>query len=73
MGNLPSNPVDESTKQEIAELIKAILGTFTLNYVKEYALAMVLKIKMEANEKPESWNLLERPVRIDIRISSSFL
>jgi hypothetical protein len=61
MGNLPSNPVDESTKQEIAELIKAILGTFTLNYVKEYALAMVLKIKMEANEKPESWNLLERP------------
>jgi len=61
MGNLPSNPVDESTKQEIQELIKSILGTFTLNYVKEYALAMVLKIKMEANDKPESWNLLERP------------
>lgn len=62
MGNLPSNPVDESTKQEITELIKSILGTFTLNYVKEYALAMVLKIKMEANDKPETWNLLERPV-----------
>ena len=62
MGVGISNPVDESTKQEILDLIKSILATFTLNYTKEYALAMVEKIKMEANEKPENWALLERPV-----------
>jgi hypothetical protein len=61
MGGIPSSPLDESTKQEMQELIKKVLGTFTTQYLKEYALALVLKIKMEANEKPESWQLLERP------------
>jgi len=61
MGVGASNPVDESTKAEIQELIKKVLGTFTLQYTKEYALALVEKIKMEANEKPETWQLLERP------------
>lgn len=61
MGVGVSNPVDESTKAEIQELIKKVLGTFTLQYTKEYALALVEKIKIEANEKPENWQLLERP------------
>jgi len=61
MGGAVSNPVDESTKQEIQDIIKAVCGTFTLQYTKEFALAIVLKTKMEANEKPVSWQLMERP------------
>jgi len=61
MGVGVSNPVDESTKQEIQEIIKSVVVTFTLQYTKEYALALVQKIKMEANDKPEEWQLLERP------------
>jgi hypothetical protein len=65
MGVGASNPVDDSTKAEIQELIKKLLGTFTVQYTKEYALALVEKIKIEANEKPEDWQLLERPVSCD--------
>jgi hypothetical protein len=61
MGGVISSPVDESTKQEIQELLKAVLGTFTLQYTKEYALALVYKLKQEAKEKPEEWKLQERP------------
>lgn len=61
MGGALGSPVDESTKQEIQEIIKAVLGTFTIQYTKEYALALVYKLKEEAKETPEEWKLQERP------------
>ena len=62
MGGMMSNPVDASTKQEMEELIKACLKTFTLEYTKGYALNLVAKLKEEAAAgKPEEWKLMERP------------
>jgi len=58
MGVGTSNPVDDSTKFEINDLIKKVIGIFSLQYSKEFILAMVEKIKMEANEKTDSWQLL---------------
>jgi len=61
MGVGVSNPVDASTKQEIEELIKAILKTFTTEYVKWYALYLVKRIKLDAAMEPSPYKLLERP------------
>jgi len=65
MGVGISNPVDGSTKQEIEDLIKAILKTFTVEYVKWYALFLVKKLKLDAMEEPSPYKLLERPVNTD--------
>jgi len=56
-----SNPVDASTKQEIEDLIKGILKTFTTQYVKWYAIYLVRKIKNDAQADPSPYKLLERP------------
>jgi len=61
MGVGISNPVDASTKQEIEDLIKAVLKTFTTEYVKWYALYLVKKLKLDAMEEPSPYKLLERP------------
>jgi len=61
MGVGISNPVDASTKQEIEDLIKVMLKTFTTEYVKWYALYLVKKLKMDAQEVPSQYKLLERP------------
>jgi hypothetical protein len=61
MGVGVSNPVDEATKQEIQELIKSILVTFTKEYVKFYALFLVKKLKDDAAAPKPGWKLKERP------------
>jgi len=62
MGGAFSSPVDGATKQEMEELIKAVLKTFTLEYTKGYALALVAKLKEDAKAgPPEEWKLMERP------------
>lgn len=62
MGGMFSNPVDGETKQEMEELIKGVIKTFTLEYTKAYALALVAFLKEEAKAgPPETWKLLERP------------
>lgn len=61
MGVGISNPVDASTKQEIEDLIKVMLKTFTTEYVKWYALYLVKKLKMDAQIVPSEFKLLERP------------
>jgi len=62
MGGAFSNPVDASTKQEMEELIKAVLKTFTIEYTKGYALSLVQKLKDDAQAPPpEQWKLMERP------------
>lgn len=45
------------------ELIEAVLKTFTLQYTKAYAIALVKHIKEEVQETPVEWQLLERPVK----------
>ena len=62
MGSGISNPVDESTRQEVSETIKTIVKTFTLNYTKEYALALVEKVKEDADKLPSEYVLLQRQV-----------
>jgi len=62
MGGILSSPVDAATKQEMEDLIKAILKTFTLEYTKSYALSLVSKLRDDSNAPPpEQWQLLERP------------
>jgi len=61
MGGAVSNPVDESTKNEIAELIKSIIGTFTLQYTKWYTIFLAKKLKDDAKLPPKPWKLLKRP------------
>jgi len=65
MGVGISNPVDASTKQEIEDLIKAVLKTFTTQYVKWYALYLVKKCKDDAKAEPSPYKLLERPPNTD--------
>jgi len=66
MGGLISGPVDEATKKEIQDAITTILGTFTKEYVKNYAVELVKKIKRDAQEQPEDWKLEERePLKDD--------
>lgn len=62
MGGAVSNPVDDATKHEIQELIKAVCGTFTTQYVKYYAIYLVQKIKDDAAKPPSPYKLLTRPV-----------
>lgn len=62
MGGVVSGPVDGETKREMEELIKAILKTFTIEYTKAYALALVAQLKEEAKAgEPTKWHLQERP------------
>jgi len=61
MGVGVSNPVDEATKNEIAELIKSVCATFTTQYVKWYAIFLCQKLKMDARAEPSPFKLLERP------------
>lgn len=61
MGAATSNPVDAHTQQEIQDTIKACLGTFTTQYVKGSAIAMLIEAKKEAKKKPKPWKLLKRP------------
>jgi len=65
MGIGISNPVDASTKQEIEDLIKSMLVTFTTQYVKWYALSLVRKLKMDAKTAPSPYKLLVRPENTD--------
>jgi len=61
---LISPPVDGSTQQEVKELIKVILTTFTVKYVKHYAIGLVKKHIDDASADPDpEWKLLERPPR----------
>jgi len=60
-----SNPVDESTKQEIQDIIKACLGTFTTQYVKWYAIFLCKKLKLDARAEPSPYVLLDRPPNTD--------
>ena len=44
-------------------LIETVLTTFTVQYSKAYAVALVKHIEEELKkEKPDEWKLLERPV-----------
>ncbi len=54
----------EDVKREVKEICKAILGTFTLNYVKYYGISMVLQIQQEMENPPNEYKLEERPVRV---------
>lgn len=61
-----SSPLDSSTTDEMKNLIKSILATFTTNYVKQYALALVKQIMDNASAEPgPAWKLMERPPRTD--------
>ncbi len=64
MGSFFSNPVDGSTKQELQDIIKGVVATFTAHYTKEYLLALVEKIKIDSKTKPSDYKLLVRPVRV---------
>jgi len=61
MGGAVSNPVDESTKNEIQQLIKDMLTVFTKEYVKHYAIALIKKCIADAAAEPENWKLSTRP------------
>jgi len=61
-----SSPLDGATLDEIKNLIKSVVGTFTLNYVKQYTLSLVKKILDEAAAEPgPPFKLQERPPRTD--------
>lgn len=53
--------MDSGLRQEITNLIKRVLETFTLQYSKCYLIALVRLIKLEAQAKPAPWLLEERP------------
>jgi len=53
--------MDGALRQEITNLIKRVLETFTLQYTKSYVLALVRLIKLESQEKPSEFLLEERP------------
>jgi len=61
MGGVVSSPIDATTKREIQEAIKKILGKFSKEYVVQYVLALVDKVKREVQDKPIGWKLDERP------------
>jgi len=67
-------PIDASTKQEIQDLIKNVLGTFTLQYVKFYALGMVKKAETEAGADPgPDWKLQSREDKSTEPLKTGFL
>jgi len=54
--------MDAATKDEIANLIKQVLATFTTQYVKFFALGLVKKAEAEAGAEPgPDWKLTPRP------------
>lgn len=56
------NPLDESRRQEITNLAKAMLETFSVQYVLGYKTALVQKvIEDKQAEPPEFWELPDRP------------
>lgn len=55
--------MDAALKNDVANTIKTVLETFTVQYTKAYVLAMVRMIKLEAQKAPEPWLLQTRPVR----------
>jgi len=56
------NPIDGATKDEIQNLIKSVLGTFTTSYIKFYGLGLVKKAEAEAMAEPgPDWKLTPRP------------
>jgi hypothetical protein len=57
-----SSPIDAGIKDEILKTVKAVCATFTTQYVKQYALALVKKLEREARESPLPYQLLEREV-----------
>jgi hypothetical protein len=66
MGVSFSNPVDAGTKQEIQDLIKAVLGTFTVQYTKAYTIAMIKQAMDDAKDDAmtpteEDYELQQRP------------
>jgi len=66
MGGVVSGPVDDATKEEIQNAIKSILATFTKEYVKNYAVQLVKKIKEDAQAEDPGWKLEERePLKDD--------
>eukprot|EP01124_Arcella_intermedia_P016895 TRINITY_DN2349_c0_g1_i1.p1 TRINITY_DN2349_c0_g1~~TRINITY_DN2349_c0_g1_i1.p1 ORF type:complete len:544 (-),score=78.05 TRINITY_DN2349_c0_g1_i1:109-1740(-) len=53
---------DANMKNEVANLVKSVLATFTTEYVKFYALGLVKKAEDEAGAEPgPAWQLTERP------------
>jgi len=56
MGVGVSNPVDESTKQEIQEIIKAVVGTFTLQYTKNMPWLWFKKLKWKPMKNQKNGN-----------------
>lgn len=64
--SMVSSPLDGATTDEIKNLIKSVLGTFTTNYVKQYTLKLVKKILDEAAAEPgPAYKLMERPPRTE--------
>jgi len=55
-----AGPFGPSEKRECEELIKAVLGTFTTQYTKHYALALVKKKEKDANKPPKYLKLDKR-------------
>lgn len=54
--------MDFIPKDEILSTCKKVLETFTIQYTKAYALALVRQIKLEVNKEPEpDWHLQTRP------------
>eukprot|EP01114_Cavostelium_apophysatum_P012894 TRINITY_DN29_c0_g2_i1.p1 TRINITY_DN29_c0_g2~~TRINITY_DN29_c0_g2_i1.p1 ORF type:complete len:570 (+),score=208.29 TRINITY_DN29_c0_g2_i1:199-1908(+) len=61
MGAGLSSPVDADTKREIEECIKAILTTFTTEYVKWTAIYMVKDAQAKAKKEKPKNKLMHRP------------
>eukprot|EP01132_Coremiostelium_polycephalum_P007399 gene7399-9094_t len=53
--------MDAQTKNEIVELTKAMLATFTTEYTKHYLIELTQKLKRDAKQRPTGWLLDERP------------
>lgn len=59
-----NSPLDGNTTDEIKNLIKSVLGTFTTNYVKQYGLSLIKKGIDDAAALPgPDFKLEERPPR----------
>ncbi|XP_062505345.1 PH domain-containing protein DDB_G0267786-like [Corticium candelabrum] len=57
-----ASPVSDEQMTKIKELMETILKTFTLEYTKAYAIALVKHIEEELKQgKGEEWQLMERP------------
>jgi len=54
--------MDGQLKQEVVELTKAVLATFTTEYTKAYTSALVAKCIKDAKKPPSPYLLEKRPV-----------